>query len=235
MYTQWGKKVKQMSDMGQMPWQQVMQAQAARAREIYEYAKMAGHPYPEAVVAQFAKESGYGDAMSAANNTFGIKVDKDYLRRLDNANIPYTIGDLVTTDEVRNGVRGEEQARFVGFPDVQTNVRAHVEFMNQPRYREAMQAKTPQDYLMALGRAGYATDPNYGPATVALMRDTNRRLNNYNFVYQPPISQEPEPMRPDATVTALTPRPVEQLLPINGINRSGTSRRSKIFYWWLWC
>lgn len=224
MYTQWGKKVKQMSDMGQMPWQQVMQAQAARAREIYEYAKMAGHPYPEAVVAQFAKESGYGDAMSAANNTFGIKVDKDYLRRLDNANIPYTIGDLVTTDEVRNGVRGEEQARFVAFPDVQTNVRAYVEFMNQPRYREAMQAKTPQDYLMALGRAGYATDPNYGPATVALMRDTNRRLNNYNFVYQPPISQEPEPMRPDATVTALTPRPVEQLLPINGMQQLDATR-----------
>jgi len=223
-YTQWGTKVKQMSDRGRMPWEQVMQAQAARSREIYEYAKMAGHPYPEAVVAQFAQESGYGDAMSAANNTFGIKVDKDYLQRLDNAGIPYTIGDSVATDEVRNGVRGEEQARFVGFPDVQTNVRAYVEFMNQPRYREAMQAKTPQDYLMAVSRAGYASDPNYGPATIALMRDTNRRLNKYNFVYQPPVAQEPEVMRPDATVTALTPRPVEQLLPISGMEQLDATR-----------
>ena len=77
---------------------------------------------------------------------------------------------------------------------------------------------------MALDAAGYATDPNYGPSTISLMRDTNRRLNDYNFVYQPPIPQEPEPMRPDATVTALTPRPVEQLLPISGMEQLDATR-----------
>jgi hypothetical protein len=49
-------------------------------------------------------------------------------------------------------------------------------------------------------------------------------LNKYNFVYQPPVAQEPEVMRPDATVTALTPRPVEQLLPISGMEQLDATR-----------
>jgi len=189
-YTQWGTDIDALNKAGKLAWEDVMRAQAARSQEVYQMAQKLGMRFPEAVAAQFAYESGWGNNQPAPNSVFGIKADPTFQARLERAGIPYSVGDQVQTGEYVNGKKTSEDAVFLGFPTLEDSMRAYAEFINQPRYAAARQAANPQQYLEALKAAGYATEPNYPQEAMRIAATIQKRQRQYPMqVYTPPAAQ----------------------------------------------
>ena len=71
-------------------------------------------------------------------------------------------GDSVSTPEYYDGERTIIKDTFFNFPTVRDGVKAYKLFIeNNPRYREALDADSTEQYLERIQQAGYATDPNY--------------------------------------------------------------------------
>jgi peptidoglycan hydrolase FlgJ len=106
----------------------------------------------QAVLAQSALESGWGDNV-ANNNLFGIKADARWGGQRG----------LQPTLEYRNGVLAREQAWFRRYGDWQQSFEDYGNLIqNNPRYQQALDVGSdPHAYARALQRAGYATDPHY--------------------------------------------------------------------------
>ena len=107
----------------------------------------------EAIVAQAALESGWGDR-AIGHNIYGIKADAAWHgpRRIER------------TREVINGQSIMIDAEFRDYPSFAASIADHFTFLQKnSRYADAgvFTARTDQDYFEALQRAGYATDPNY--------------------------------------------------------------------------
>ncbi|WP_430459833.1 flagellar assembly peptidoglycan hydrolase FlgJ [Thalassolituus sp. LLYu03] len=115
---------------------------------------------PKAIVAQAALETGWGKYMITDDqgrnsfNFFGIKADARWS------------GDSVTvaTHEYRDGVAVREQAAFRSYASAEEGLRDYASFLSSAsRYDEALgQNLKASEYGMALQKAGYATDPQYG-------------------------------------------------------------------------
>ena len=114
---------------------------------------------PEALIAQSALETGWGQhmrKMDDGNNSyslFGIKADGRWQGK--------TV--TVSTLEYRHGTLQREQADFRAYDSVGEAFRDYVQFIeNSPRYRSALENGFDADaYARELQRAGYATDPEY--------------------------------------------------------------------------
>ncbi len=107
-----------------------------------------------AIVAQKALESGWGRSGLAkeANNFGGIK----YAPSLAGV-IGFVTKD--TTEYVR-GKKVKTQAKFSKFKDVESGIRATIQVLMGDRYKEAREkAKTPQEQILMIARAGYTTTP----------------------------------------------------------------------------
>jgi peptidoglycan hydrolase FlgJ len=114
---------------------------------------------PQALIAQAALETGWGQAVirhpdgSSSHNLFNIKAD----RRWE--------GDLVykSTIEYRDGIAARERAPFRSYGDYRQSFDDYVNFIQtSPRYADALrQGSDPQAYIQGLQDAGYATDPAY--------------------------------------------------------------------------
>lgn len=104
---------------------------------------------PRLVIAQAAQETGWGKS-APNNNFFGIKSHgKDGGANL--GTFEYVDGNRVNVnDSFRTygsmGESADDYARFL---------------MENPRYKEMLAAGDLEGQLAALGRSGYATDPNY--------------------------------------------------------------------------
>lgn len=104
---------------------------------------------PRIIVAQAAIETGWGKH-APGNNYFGIKSHG------------MSGGQVLTTKEVVNGKTITIKDSFRSFESPKDSVRGYGEFIKaNPRYREFSSAKSLEDQVQALGRSGYATDPNY--------------------------------------------------------------------------
>lgn len=104
---------------------------------------------PRIIVAQGALESNWGRS-APGNNYFGIKSHGK------------SGGNTLATTEVINGktVRVNDSFRAFGGPE--DSVRGYAEFINKnPRYGEFRSAQGLDAQIAALGRSGYATDPQY--------------------------------------------------------------------------
>jgi flagellum-specific peptidoglycan hydrolase FlgJ len=106
-----------------------------------------------AVVAQSAWESGYGDKIPPNSNNFGgIKYTP---------NLPNVVG-YVEADTTEY-VRGKEVAvkqKFAKFKDVASGFEAHKQVLMNSRYADArLNAKTPEEQLEMIVKAGYSTTP----------------------------------------------------------------------------
>ncbi|MEO7207371.1 MAG: glucosaminidase domain-containing protein [Steroidobacteraceae bacterium] len=115
---------------------------------------------PAAMLAQAALETGWGQRMpraadgSSSHNLFGIKAGDEWL------------GVRATADsmEVINGVATPRRTTFRAYASVEQSVNDFANLLkNSPRYKEVIAAGgNAGAYIAAIGKSGYATDPEYG-------------------------------------------------------------------------
>ncbi len=125
---------------------------------------------PEALLAQAALETGWGNhVMTASNgesshNLFGIKAD----RRWDGAQVRRD------TLEYENGVAIRKREAFRAYQSYDESFQDYVAFLqSNPRYAEALaNADDSRAYFSALQNAGYATDPKYAEKIHRVMNGT---------------------------------------------------------------
>ena len=110
------------------------------------------------LLAQSALETGWGKHIPrradgrSSFNLFGIKADRSWR------------GDSVSvgTLEYRNGVARREQARFRAYDSPADSFVDYVAFLRRnPRYGQALDSRTAEEFIRGLQKAGYATDPRY--------------------------------------------------------------------------
>jgi hypothetical protein len=133
---------------------------AEKYKKFYEMAKKSGAKYPELVAAQFALESGYGSAISGANNYFGLKATAS------------ESGASMETTEFRGGVEGKETAKFMNFSSAQASVDTLVNrwYKDYGAYKGVNRAGTAAEAAEELQKQGYATDPTYAKKLQSIMR-----------------------------------------------------------------
>lgn len=119
---------------------------------------------PEIIIAQAALESGWGRS-APGNNFFGIKSHGK------------SGGQTLATNEVINGQTVRINDSFRQYEDIGQSVEDYGRFLREnPRYREMLQAGDIDAQIEALGRSGYATDPQYA-AKVRQIANTVRQMD----------------------------------------------------------
>jgi len=115
---------------------------------------------PAGILAQAALETGWGQRMprnadgSSSFNMFGIKAGEGWTGARATAN----------SMEVSNGVATPKRTAFRAYGSIEESVDDFARLLkNSPRYREAIAAGgDARAYVALIGKAGYATDPEYG-------------------------------------------------------------------------
>jgi flagellum-specific peptidoglycan hydrolase FlgJ len=114
--------------------------------------------HPEVAVAMAALETGWGKHVKG-DNYFGIKGK----------------GQKFTTHEFIDGKKVKMDDEFKEFSGFDGSVAGLVDFLKtNPRYSEALKAKTPQEQAKALQDAGYATDPRYAEKLISIMKRVDK-------------------------------------------------------------
>jgi peptidoglycan hydrolase FlgJ len=114
---------------------------------------------PEALLAQAALETGWGQRMprnadgSPSYNMFGIKAGEEWSGARAAAD----------TMEVVNGVATPRRTAFRAYGSIEESVSDFAKLLaSSPRYKEALAAGgDAQAYIAGIGKSGYATDPEY--------------------------------------------------------------------------
>jgi flagellum-specific peptidoglycan hydrolase FlgJ len=124
---------------------------------------------PELLVTQWGFESGWGSKVSGNNNFFGLKANKGYK------------GDSkeVATHEYEDGKKVNIKDKFRSYDSLDDAVDDYVDFIkNNPRYTEAgvFDAKNSEEYMAALQKAGYATDPKYADKILKQEKITKKQI-----------------------------------------------------------
>lgn len=131
---------------------------------------------PEFIMAQAALETGWGksvpaDGRGTSFNVFGIKAQSDWSgERIWSKTLEYN-------DEQFESVR-EPFRRYQSLGD---SVDDYVNFLQQnPRYQDALKAATQgaEAFAEELGKAGYATDPNYSKKILGVMQSEQLQLQH---------------------------------------------------------
>ena len=138
-----------------------------------------------AIMAQAAHETGWGKA-AIGNNLFGIKFRKgdpgykeilttEYSSRPDmfkGQNVKSVVYDKKT-----NKYKYKVLQYFADYPSPKSAFMAHAELLLNDRYKHALRWKhSPKRYMIAVWRAGYATDPNYGRKICEVIDSVVKRL-----------------------------------------------------------
>jgi flagellum-specific peptidoglycan hydrolase FlgJ len=124
--------------------------------------------FPSLMMAQAMLESGNGASNLAAgyNNHFGIKAGTSWRGRMVN----------MRTREVITGQGITTGAYFRVYESPVDSFRDRNQMLiSSSHYRNAgvFNTSTPEEQAMALQRAGYATDPNYGNVLISLINEYN--------------------------------------------------------------
>lgn len=138
-----------------------------------------------AQLAQGAFESGWGE-YAIGNNLFGIKYKKgdpgyreiltteygDSPNLFKGANIKSVTFDTKTKKYIY-----KIWQYFADYPTAQGAFLAHARLLLTKRYIHCLRWKDdPKRYLIAVWRAGYATDPNYGSKISGMVDSVTKRL-----------------------------------------------------------
>jgi peptidoglycan hydrolase FlgJ len=115
---------------------------------------------PAGMLAQAALETGWGQRMprtadgSLSYNLFGIKAGEEWA------------GARATADsmEVINGVASPRRTTFRAYASAEESINDFSNLLrSSPRYKDVIAAGgNAGAYIVAMGRSGYATDPDYG-------------------------------------------------------------------------
>ncbi|MEN3258069.1 flagellar assembly peptidoglycan hydrolase FlgJ [Sodalis endosymbiont of Spalangia cameroni] len=118
------------------------------------------------ILAQAALESGWGKREiptadgKPSHNLFGIKATSDW----------QGASTTVMTTEYENGQAVKVPQRFKVYDSYLAAIEDYIQLLTtNPRYREVVNAKHPEEGAYALQRAGYATDPGYGEKLVQII------------------------------------------------------------------
>ena len=104
---------------------------------------------PRIVMAQAALETGWGKSVKG-NNLFGIKSHGKGK------------GLMVMTHEVVDGDRVKLKDSLRAYDSYDDSISDYGEFLREnKRYKPMLEADTLDEQIMALGKSGYATDPEY--------------------------------------------------------------------------
>jgi len=104
---------------------------------------------PRIVAAQAALETGWGKSVKG-NNLFGIKSHGK------------TDGLMVQTHEVLDGKRQKISDSFRQYESFDDSIEDYGLFLREnKRYQPMLEADTLDEQITALGKSGYATDPQY--------------------------------------------------------------------------
>ena len=114
---------------------------------------------PKGLLAQAALETGWGHRMprnadgSSSFNMFGVKAGETWKG-------PRAVADSM---EVVNGVAAPKRTAFRSYGSIEESVNDFANLLkSSPRYREAVATGgNAQGYVAGIGKAGYATDPDY--------------------------------------------------------------------------
>ena len=124
-------------------------------------AEKLGAKYPEAVAAQFAKESDYGRIPSGTNNFFGLKA------------LPGSKGSMVATEEDdKTGKSKKIKANFINFETPEQSFKYLIDkwYKDYKQFTGVESGKNITEVTNLLQRQGYATDPNYAKALQTLVK-----------------------------------------------------------------
>jgi len=124
-------------------------------------AEKLGAKYPEAVAAQFAKESDYGRIPSGTNNFFGLKA------------LPGSKGSMVATEEDdKTGKSKKIKANFINFETPEQSFKYLIDkwYKDYKQFTGVESGKNINEVTNLLQRQGYATDPNYAKALQTLVK-----------------------------------------------------------------
>ncbi|WP_350999844.1 flagellar assembly peptidoglycan hydrolase FlgJ [Shewanella sp. TB7-MNA-CIBAN-0143] len=130
----------------------------------------------EVLIAQSALETGWGQKVVRRNdgtmshNLFNIKADKRWQ------------GDKtsVNTLEFEKGIAVQQKADFRMYDNLEQSFNDFVSFINQgDRYQDARKvASEPTQFIKALQKAGYATDPQYANKVINVMKSVKEGLKS---------------------------------------------------------
>jgi len=113
---------------------------------------------PRLIIAQAALETGWGKSVKR-NNLFGIKSHGK------------KEGLMVQTHEVVGGERIKVWDSFRQYDSYDESIADYGSFLQQnKRYKPMLQAATLREQVEALGKSGYATDPEYADKVMAIAK-----------------------------------------------------------------
>ena len=126
------------------------------------------HVPAQAVMAQAALESGWGQHITASaggvnsHNLFNIKADANWKG-------PKVVVDTL---EYEQGVAKRQKAAFRAYGSYAESFRDYVDFLkSNPRYERALtESASAEDFAHNLHRSGYATDPAYAYKLIDIMQ-----------------------------------------------------------------
>jgi flagellum-specific peptidoglycan hydrolase FlgJ len=123
---------------------------------LLEEAKKAKIANPEAVArlgaSQSALETGYGKHTAGGNNYFGIKASKS------------NSGNAVSTQEFdpKTGKMVTIKDSFRKYDTMEESAADYIKFLQEnKRYKGVLASQNVEEAILAQGKTGYATDPNY--------------------------------------------------------------------------
>ena len=113
---------------------------------------------PRLIIAQAALETGWGKSVKG-NNVMGIKSHGK------------EDGLMVQTHEVVDGKRIKVRDSFRQYNSYDESIADYGSFLQQnKRYKPMLEAATLQEQVEALGKSGYATDPEYADKVMAIAK-----------------------------------------------------------------
>jgi peptidoglycan hydrolase FlgJ len=138
-------------------------------KQLWPYAEQAGNELgvdPKILLAQTALETGWGGSVikqadgSSSHNLFNIKADKSWQGQ------PASVNTL----EYEQGVKITKRMGFRTYSSYQESFQDYVQFVKtNPRYGKALQhVGKGEQYIQELGKAGYATDPQYADKVIKI-------------------------------------------------------------------
>jgi hypothetical protein len=126
---------------------------------------------PSVIAAQAALESKWGRS-APGNNYFGIKGPG---------------GGMAMTQEFIGGKMVSMPQSFAGYGSMGDSFQAYADFINRnPRYAGMKGASSIEAQIAALGRSGYATDPQYASKVAAVLKD----IENFSKAWKRPTAND---------------------------------------------
>ncbi|MBY6106735.1 flagellar assembly peptidoglycan hydrolase FlgJ [Ferrimonas balearica] len=132
---------------------------------------------PMMLIAQSALETGWGRKVlgsgegQSSHNLFNIKADNRWQGEKTSVNALEFESELPVM----------RRSSFRVYDDLKASFDDYVEFVRQPRYRDALEASDSEGYIRALHQAGYATDPQYADKIMQLFNGLMKQYTPFRL------------------------------------------------------